>query len=302
MPGYQTELENFSSLVENKDIEPLDTADMLASNLKNGLGSPYSVSAESPDQSPSQRPVVPEGRSTEELLGGLYDTLDSAIEAFETVDQTTQEGEKTAEMVTELIHKLQSCIQYIGGPVEPFNPLDHVSGLLIPDLAKNAEKVAQNTQQFYKRGLVKAQVGKQDGTRINVVFSGRINDITYSAVGTIDSVEWDGNEAIDYVYTKEGGKMSVKRLSGGRWADISDMYDIRWELMEQPTEDFEEEGDEDISDDISVKNKDVWQEQEELSQNNGKEHSFNVEALGKPEQKKTDHYEETINSERSAEK
>ena len=154
--------------------------------------------------------------STEALLTGLYEVLDNAVASFEAIDQSTSYGTVSANRVVKTIHGIQQCIKYVGGVVDPFNPLDHVSGLAVPGMMKNAERVVQNTEQCYSRGLVKAQVSTQEGNRVEVVFSGTYNEIAYSAVGSISAQSWDGNEAIDYVYTPEGGKMSVKRLTGGR--------------------------------------------------------------------------------------
>jgi len=273
MPQYRTELEQLAGLVP-EDAEPLDTASMLAQSLQQQLSG---VAEEYPSPVPHtaqsghvpRRHTLPDGLSTETLLSGLYEVLDDAVASFEAIDQSTSYGSVSANRVVRTIHGIQQCIKYVGGVVEPFNPLDHVSGLAVPGMMKNAERVVQNTEQCYSRGLVKAQVSTNEGNKVEVVFSGTYGDIAYSAVGSISAQSWDGNEAIDYIYTPEGGKMSVKRLSAGRWADISESFDIHWQLMEQPVEELQNHEDA-PGEDIRKKSASLEQERTSLTQKEGK--------------------------------
>jgi hypothetical protein len=62
----------------------------------------------------------------------------------------------------------------------------------------------------------------------------------YRAIGKIESSSWDGNEAIDYIYTKDGGKMSVKTPHGEKWIE-KDGFKIEWDLQELPLNEASEE-------------------------------------------------------------
>jgi hypothetical protein len=75
------------------------------------------------------------------------------------------------------------------------------------------------------------QIGK-DGKEVSIKISGQVGDINYLVSGKISGSDWQGNEAIDYVYTPGSGRMSVKAFEGGKWTDKSESFDVYWELEE----------------------------------------------------------------------
>jgi hypothetical protein len=122
----------------------------------------------------------------------------------------------------------------MGGEVEEFEPLNHVSGLVAPNFYKNAQKVIETTIQCYSLGDVEDAKVLQNGRMIQIVFTGSSGNVNYKASGTIESDEWTGNEAIDYIYTPGEGKMSVKAFENGKWVTRNDpkKYKAIWELEE----------------------------------------------------------------------
>lgn len=266
--------------MEEEDREPLDTGGMIANSLKQHLGNPseeylsqindetqaledtsqntsnrITQAQTSSEPSQQKRVQLPDGVSTENMLVALYSLYDDTIEAFEEAVQL-DEGSHLSKKIQSLIQQLSTAIGMVGGKVEPFDPLDHISGLQIPEATKNAEQVAENTKKYYTKGLVKAGTVSDNDATIEVAFSGTKGDIAYSAMGKIKAESWDGNEAIDYVYTSDGGKMTVKRLTKGRWVDISDNFEIMYELFENSIE--EENNEENEKEDlIDLQNNDI---------------------------------------------
>jgi hypothetical protein len=176
----------------------------------------------------------PKNYNTEELLLELYDTRDHLIKLCSTIDIDNSD---TISDLTNSINKLGSCIIKVGGKVDNFDPMDNMSGLQSPNIRKNAERVIENTKQYYSLGKIEDSKIEDDKT-IVVTFSGQRNNIKYSAKGTI-KVEnnWIGNEAIDYIWFPDSGKMTVKALNeNNEWKDRSDDYNISWELTQEQIE------------------------------------------------------------------
>lgn len=166
----------------------------------------------------------------EKLLLNLYEARDGLLELFSNINHNSPTGR----VLTSQINKVGDCISQIGGQVEPFNPLDHISGLETPNQVINAQKVISQTKQYYKLGAIKDTSVSPDGKIIKITFEGKDGNINYKADGEITAKGlWTGNEAIDYVYAPESGKMSVKALNeNGCWSDKYNDYDVYWELTE----------------------------------------------------------------------
>jgi hypothetical protein len=249
-----TELEQLARLVGNPDLEPIDSASMIEDSLRAALGgaiSPDRVremeeeirnsgnAVETPQlkkmasgriKTNQAEPSVQINASMEKVLLSLYDTRDGLVEAFETCNINS----RTATILAGQINKLASCIRYMGGDIEEFEPLNHVSGLMAPNFYKNAQKVVETTIQCYSLGEVQDAKVLENGRKISIIFTGATDDVSYKAEGTITSDEWTGNEAIDYIYTPNEGKMSVKAFENGRWVDRSSSkkYKVVWNLEE----------------------------------------------------------------------
>jgi len=224
-----------------EDREILDTHGMLAEGfLKNlptktakAIQNASPLKSTGPRQEPmiesETPPSIPGG--VEKLLIGMYEIRDELIETFEKIGISSS----VASELTDTINKVGTYISLLGGEVEEFTPLDHVSGLAMPTLEKNAMKVLETTKQCYSIGTVQDCSIGENGSLISIAFEGRDEHGTeFKAFGKIKSPYWTGNEAVDYVYTKGGGKMSVKAFEEGRWNDKSASYDVSWDLVEGP--------------------------------------------------------------------
>jgi len=223
-----------------EDREPLDTHSMLMegfmknlNELKGGaspesLGRSASSAASGSYLTPS---ASTENRdySTEKVLTQLFDVYDELVGLFGVVNRDSV----VAQNVSGNINKVGQCIRTMGGEINVFSPLDHISGLQAPDLTKNAKQVVENTKQCYTLGSISEEIIENNGQAISLVFSGKEKNIYYKAKGQIIAHRgWSGSEALDYVYTPQSGKLSVKAFEGNRWADKSDNFEIYWELDE----------------------------------------------------------------------
>jgi len=182
----------------------------------------------------SKRVKLPEDVSVENVLMELYSIHESLIDTFESLDFNSSLANTTIEN----INRLGNTIKTIGGVVEEFDPIDHVSGLANPDIFENIDKVIETTKRCYKAGSILEINLLEEGNDfgILVVFEGydKGAQIQYKVEGEVFSENWEGNEALDYIYTPNGGKLSVKKYERGRWIDksLEDSYQISWDLEE----------------------------------------------------------------------
>ena len=242
-----TEQEQLARLVGNADLEPVDTAGLLEDSLRASLGGVSSDKVREIESEirnagdtvetsqlrkvgSTKKIALSSSASLEKLLLALYDVREGLVQSFETCTINS----KTAPILADQINRLASCIRYIGGEADEFIPLNHVSGLSTPNFYKNAQKVIETTMQCYSLGEVDDAQVEENGKKIKIAFSGSDGKKVYKAVGTVSSDEWTGNEAIDYIYTPNEGKMSVKAFENGRWIDKSSSgkYQVYWELEE----------------------------------------------------------------------
>lgn len=242
-----TEQEKLAQLVGGADLEPLRTDDMLADGLRFLIGNPSEVKVQQVSREIEShgdtiarvgtRQIAPDGKpvtiaGAEKILIALYDVREELVKAFEGCGINSGVGNVLADQ----INRVGSCIRIAGGEVEDFEPLNHISGLEMPDLNKNLEQVIARTIQCYKLGEVKEAKIKNGnkGKEIHIVFLGKNNEINYKVTGYIQSEVWSGNEAIDYIYTAQGGKMSIKTFEDNKWLDktSSGRYAIHYQLEE----------------------------------------------------------------------
>ena len=244
-----TEQEQLASLVGGAKTEPVKTDDLLEAGLRNFMGNPsdskiQEVTREIEGQGDvatitrvGSRQVASDGKpvtiaGAEKILIALYDVREELIKAFEGCGINSGVGN----VIADQINRVGSCIRTAGGEVDDFEPLNHISGLEMPDLNKNLEQVIARTIQCYRLGEVKEAKIKNGnkGKEIHIVFEGKSNDTVYKATGYIQSEAWSGNEAIDYIYTAQGGKMSIKTFEDNKWLDktASGRYGIHYQLEE----------------------------------------------------------------------
>jgi len=175
---------------------------------------------------PNDTNIVP---GAESLLINLFEVRDSLIDTFSSLDIHSTSATK----LTDNINKIGASIISLGGSIDDFDPMEHVSGLQMPNLQKNASRVIETTKQCYSLGQIEGEILSND--KIVMTFSGSENNTLFKAKAKIGSYNgWSGNEAIDYIYTPGAGKISVKAFQDGRWVDKSNSYSISWELTEEP--------------------------------------------------------------------
>jgi hypothetical protein len=212
-----------------EEREVLDTRSMLEEGfMKNLRGVITNAAASTKSKIDSKMTSVASDISTEKLLQALYEIRDGLIDAMRDVNVASP----VANSLTTYINKMGSCIKHLGGPVEAFDPLNHVSGLKVPNLLRNAERVIETTKQCYSLGSIENAHINDDNTKISLVFAGKSGSTEYRAKGVVISSCWTGNEAVDYIYTPGSGKMSVKVFASGKWIDKSSDYKVSWELEE----------------------------------------------------------------------
>jgi len=178
--------------------------------------------------------------NSEKLLVSLYDIYDDMIIQFESMDYTSPITKNMADNIV----KLGSCIEQVGGEIEKFSPLDHVSGLDAPPIMKCANQVIDRTKQCYKRAKIEDINVSDSGKVIGLTLFGEDENLgmIYRVKGVLSAKSsWNGAEAIDYIYTPAEGRMSVKALEGDRWIDKSSNYKVSWELQELNTAEASEE-------------------------------------------------------------
>jgi hypothetical protein len=188
---------------------------------------------------PIQNPIVVNNLDNEKIdaiMEALKEVHVNLINIFDTYNVNTKFGE----ILTEQINKIGSCIVNMGDEeIDYFNPLDHVSGLEVPDFLKSATEVIERTKKCYKLGSVSDDSISPDGRIINIRFDGKQGGEKFVVIGKIESDFWDGSEAIDYIYSRDGGKMSVKSFEKGKWIDVnkySNKYKISFEVINKEEE------------------------------------------------------------------
>lgn len=235
--------ERLAKLLGKDKTEPVDTASLLENALKNSLG-PVSEATlaktykeiESTGNRVEGKKLamsLPAGFSAEALLLDLYAIRDDLIGVIELAGVNNEVTGKTSNAIA----KIEKFLYKLGGEVEEFIPLNHISGLSAPNQLKNAQKVLETTIQCYSLGEIKETKVKDGGKVIQLAFYGKSRDVEYVAHGEISADEWTGNEAIDYIYTPGEGNMTVKAFENGRWivknAAGNDKYKVVWALEEK---------------------------------------------------------------------
>lgn len=209
-------------------------ADNIEETFLNNLGatSKSLINTHPSSAAGSKLKVEKKDYNTEKMLTSLYEVYDGLMEVFD----KTSFGEQTSKILGDVIGKTSECINMAGGEVDDFSPIDHVSGLRTPSNSRNINMVIETTKNLYSRATIEKIEVSSGGLGIDIVVAGldSPSNTMYRAFGTIRSSVWDGNEAIDYIYTPAAGKMSVKVLSNNKWVEKDDKFKIEWDLQELP--------------------------------------------------------------------
>jgi Fe-S cluster assembly iron-binding protein IscA len=165
-----------------------------------------------------------ENRKTIEHIAVYAEDLkDCLISAY----QDCSSDERAMKNIEKAIRKLEKIFAVMGIKYELFDPLKMMSGLKSGDILENAEKVITNTVKHYKMfgiSSVKSFMNKKNpGIRIRLFGQNGISGFEVEATVTAKN-DFNGNEAIDYVYSEDGGLMTIKARSAGTWVDVTEDY------------------------------------------------------------------------------
>lgn len=206
--------------------EPLNTKSMIEEAFFKNLGKSSKTTPKAESSIVAKESSVK--YNTEDLLLKLFDARDGLVETYSKIGLGAY-----SQSFVDSINKIGTCIRSLGGEAENFDPFAHMSGLKSPSLQKNAKRVIENTVEAYTLGKIDDAKIADDGKGITITFTGRQGNTNYKAVGNIEPFKaWVGNEAADYIYSPNEGRMSVKIFADNKWIDKSSEYKISWELFE----------------------------------------------------------------------
>ena len=231
-----------NSKIKDEEASRFDSSAMLEENLYSHLGSIVgNVSNISPTKVKSHS--TPEINVTEEegftnindkisieyTMTVLYTVRDNMIDIFSSIPEDKQQ------VMVFNINSIGMLIQKMGGEVDRFDPVEHISGLGDPDDLETMERVIATTKRCYKLGSVDAKILDEKENSIVVEFRGDKNGVPFAVAGKITPSKegWTGNEAIDFVpLSNNQGRLSVKSYSNKKWLDKSQIFKIQLKRLE----------------------------------------------------------------------
>ncbi len=181
------------------------------------------------------RPKMMPASHSEQALTALMDTRDDMLQQYASVSSNANLAPKLAMS----IQRIESQIISLGGDVDRFDPSKYRSGLKpvaqISDSMETAKKVVENTKQVYTEFPIKEMyAGKNKSGKVGICIklacqSGG-QDITVRGT-VVPKTIFSGNEAIDFIVDNGKGRMSVKNPNRGNWEDISNDYEVNWDIV-----------------------------------------------------------------------
>ena len=232
--------------VDNPD-DILDTESMILKNFQAKLGVPTGVpprpvrstTASSGEKLASLiRESVEENPEASAVSSGyenamiiLMNLREKFIDTFEQLSGDDQ----AYSLLRDSIHSIEAGLGALGAEVDPFNPLSHLSGLTSEDIIANAQEVVNNTKTHYSLHsleAIQAGLSRSGAPCINISILGKDGDTPFRVTGSIYAPDdFSGNEAIDFVNNDGQGLLTVKAVSLGKWVDVSDRFDVRWDIV-----------------------------------------------------------------------
>jgi len=210
----------------------LNTGDILALALRKNLGNKNIVIASSKDdtsEESSKKELSVMESVGKEFTSRAVEILKNVREDLVALFQEVSTEEVLPRRIEAIIRKTEEMGYALGVELEPFDPLKNMSGLKSGEALENAEKVVANTLNHYKLfsvSSIKTYMGN-GGPTIELHIFGEQNGMGFEASGSITAhADFNGNEAIDYVYSLEGGLMTIKARSQGMWEDVSDSFSV----------------------------------------------------------------------------
>jgi len=233
MAAKQIQSAGYGSKSDAYHNQFLNTGDILASALRKTLSdkniavaSKKEVIEEDEPKSKDLSVIEKVGKEftnrAVEILKDVREDLIALFQEFSTEDLLPQRIEN-------MIRKTEEIGYALGIELEPFDPLKNMSGLKSGEALENAEKVVANTLNHYKLfsiSSIKTYMGN-GGPTIELHVFGEQNGMGFEVSGSVAAhTDFNGNEAIDYVYSPEGGLMTIKARSQGMWEDVSDSFAV----------------------------------------------------------------------------
>lgn len=210
----------------------LNTGDILASALRKNLGNKNIIvasSKESATEEGSKKELSVMESVGKEFTNRAVEILKDVREDLVALFQEFSTEHALPKRIEGMIRKMEEMGYALGVELEPFDPLKNMSGLKSGEALENAEKVVTNTLDHYKLFSVSSikTYMTNGGPTIELHIFGEQNGMGFEASGSITArSDFNGNEAIDYVYSPEGGLMTVKARSQGMWEDVSDSFSV----------------------------------------------------------------------------
>lgn len=216
----------------------LDTGSMLAASLKKTMGnSNVQVDPEMPDEGmPHGDPAAIQYGQNESLIAPnsvlqshVVANLDNLKEDLISLFQESSSDPVRANRAEAMIRRVENIQESMGVLEESFDPLRNMSGLAASEPLENAERVIENTLRHYRLYGISAISSEMSniGPAIKLSIFGNEEDTGFEIEALIAAKnDFGGNEAIDYVWSKDGGLMTIKARSQGRWVDVSENFAI----------------------------------------------------------------------------
>lgn len=207
--------------------EYLDTGDLLLQGFMQRVGNPEALKAAAKSSESSNEENALEIDTSKMIFEHVAIYLDDLKADLIALYQEYSTDERTAKNIERMIRKVEKMFASMGIKYELFDPLKMMSGLKSGDMLDNAEKVVANTTKHYKMFGISAIKSFLDKKRPSIVLRifGEQGEVGFEVEGVVVAKnDFNGNEAIDYVYSEEGGLMTIKARSAGTWVDVTEDY------------------------------------------------------------------------------
>jgi hypothetical protein len=225
----------------------LDTSSLLESSLRKGLNSKggSKKSAILASSKNMNRDETPEETLREfGIKTGVGErTINEIASLKENVVALYQESSNNtiiANKIEKVIRRIEDIQMSLGIESDIFDPLKNRSGLETVEHLENADKVIQNTLNHYGLYTITSikTLASSKGPAIDIHIIGESGEVGFEIIGSVIAEDdFDGNEAVDYVYSANGGLMSVKARSQGTWKDVSEKFIINCGVKRYKLED-----------------------------------------------------------------
>jgi len=224
------------SKVDDFHNEYLNTSDMLANSLRKELNLRPNrkkdvnlKEAEVVEEKEFMNEIFASNDFSENSIATIMEVKEDLIKLYGDISK----NKALSSSIERCIKKLESIEKECGVTVESFDPVKNMSGLKTVPALENADRVIENTSRYYNLfgiSSIKSYVNRERPV-ISLSIFGESENIGFEVNGEISAViDFNGNEAIDYIYTDKGGILTVKARENGIWQDVSGNYDLDFKI------------------------------------------------------------------------